>query len=239
MSARTRFWLLTALALLAIGVTFVLGRWQLSRAEQKAVLQSRMETQAVLPELDGPAALNTPVTELLQRRIRVSGRWLADKTVFLDNRQMGGRAGFFVVTPLQLEGYTQYLLVQRGWVPRNFQDRMQVPQVQTPAGLVEVVGRIVPPPGKLYELGTAEKGAIRQNLDLVRFAAETGLSLAPVSVQELGAASDGLLRDWPQAGSGIEKHHGYAFQWFGLSALIAILYVWFQIVRRFIPRRSF
>jgi surfeit locus 1 family protein len=51
-------------------------------------------------------------------------------------------------------------------------------------------------------------------------------------------ASEGLLRDWPQAGSGIEKHHGYAFQWFGLSALIALLYVWFQIVRRFIPRRS-
>jgi len=35
--------------------------------------------------------------------------------------------------------------------------------------------------------------------------------------------------------SGVEKHHGYAFQWFGLSALIALLYVWFQIVQ---PRRS-
>jgi surfeit locus 1 family protein len=35
--------------------------------------------------------------------------------------------------------------------------------------------------------------------------------------------------------SGVEKHHGYAFQWFGLSGLISLLYVWFQIVQ---PRRQ-
>lgn len=239
MSARSKFWLLTLLALLAVGLTFALGQWQLSRATQKAALQARTEEQARLPELDGAAlaaAASTP--DLLQRRIRVSGRWLADRTVFLDNRQMQGKVGYFVVTPLQVAGTPRLLLVQRGWVPRNFQDRMQVPRVETPAGEVEVTGRIVPPPAKLYELGPAEAGPIRQNLDLAQFSAETGLPLAEVSLQQLGEASDGLLRNWPQAGSGIDKHHGYAFQWFGLSALIAILYVWFQIVRRFLPRRS-
>jgi surfeit locus 1 family protein len=130
------------------------------------------------------------------------------------------------------------LLVQRGWAPRNFQDRQQVPRVETPTGVVEVAGRIVPPPAKLYELGPGDAGPIRQNLDLAQFGTETGLPLLDVSLQQEGAGSEGLLRDWPQAGSGIEKHHGYAFQWFGLSALIAILYVWFQIVRRFIPRHS-
>jgi surfeit locus 1 family protein len=57
-------------------------------------------------------------------------------------------------------------------------------------------------------------------------------------VQQTGARSEGLLREWPVLGSGVDKHYGYAFQWFALSGLIAILYVWFQIVRRFIfPRR--
>jgi surfeit locus 1 family protein len=45
-----------------------------------------------------------------------------------------------------------------------------------------------------------------------------------------------LLREWPQAATGVEKHYGYAFQWFGLALLIALLYVWFQIVR---PRLKF
>jgi cytochrome oxidase assembly protein ShyY1 len=58
--------------------------------------------------------------------------------------------------------------------------------------------------------------------------------LTGVSVQQAGPASEGLLRDWTQPGSGVETHYGYAFQWFALSALIAILYVWFQFVA---PRR--
>ena len=29
----------------------------------------------------------------------------------------------------------------------------------------------------------------------------------------------------------MQKHYGYAFQWFALAALIAVLYVWFRLVR--------
>ena len=55
----------------------------------------------------------------------------------------------------------------------------------------------------------------------------------------VGDASEGLQRDWPVVGTGVDKHYGYAFQWFGLCGLMALLYVWFQIVRRFIrPRRQ-
>jgi surfeit locus 1 family protein len=36
--------------------------------------------------------------------------------------------------------------------------------------------------------------------------------------------------------AGVDKHYGYAFQWFGIAALVAVLYLWFQIVRRFIYR---
>ena len=65
-----------------------------------------------------------------------------------------------------------------------------------------------------------------------------GLPLLALSIQQQGAPSEGLLRDWPQPASGIDKHYGYAFQWFGLSALITILYVWFQLVRRFIAPKQ-
>jgi hypothetical protein len=50
-------------------------------------------------------------------------------------------------------------------------------------------------------------------------------------VQQTGPASEGLLRDWPEASSGVDKNYGYAFQWFRtVASLIAILYVWFQVV---------
>lgn len=238
MSERTRFWLITVAALLAMAATASLGRWQLSRAAAKEALQASIDTRAAEPVLDGATLRgDADPASLVHRRVVARGQWLAARTVFLDNRQMNGRVGFFVVTPLQLEGSATTVLVQRGWVPRNFEDRNRVPTLATPTGLVQLEGRIVPPPGKLYAMGAAEPGPIRQNLDLAQFKIETGLPLAAVSIQQTDAAADGLARDWPQGNTGVDKHYGYAFQWFGLSALIAVLYVWFQIVRRFIQRK--
>ncbi|HEY8908445.1 MAG TPA: SURF1 family protein [Rhodoferax sp.] len=238
MSSRWRFLLLTVAAVLAVVATFSLGRWQLSRAAQKQALQAHRDSQAELHRLDGRtlASLADP-SLVLDREVVLRGSWIVQPTVFLDNRQMHDKPGFYVVTPLQLQDSTGVVLVQRGWIARNFLDRAAVPEVTTPKGTVDIVGRIVPPPSKLYELGAEQPGRIRQNLDLHQFRTETGLPLLAVSVQQMGSASDGLLRDWPQPATGVERHYGYAFQWFALSALITILYVWFQVVRRFIYRQ--
>ena len=147
---------------------------------------------------------------------------------------MQGRPGFFVLTPLQLVDSNAVVLVQRGWAPRNFQDRMQLPPVQTPDGTVQVAGRVALPPSRLYEFegGDSAKGSsrIRQNLDLDQFRTETGLPLrTDITLQQTGEASEGLLRDWPAINLGVDKHYGYAAQWFALALLIVVLFAWFQI----------
>lgn len=233
-----RFWLVTLASAMGIGITAALGVWQLSRAAEKTALQDTMDTQARLPPMGGAVlALPDVATTHLYRPVVLQGRWLVRHTVYLDNRQMDGRPGFFVLTPLLLESSGAAVLVQRGWAPRNFVDRSRLPEVQTPAGPVEVRGRIAPPPAKLYEFGVSPPGAIRQNLDLQQFSAEIGLPLAPVSVMESGPPSDGLRRDWPAVHLGVEKHYGYAFQWFALGGLMALLYGWFQIVKPFLRSR--
>ena len=237
MSVRLRFWVVTLAALLGVAVTLSLGRWQLGRAAEKQAWQASIDARAQLPVIDARSLAGMPDSdELLHRRVEAVGQWTPEHTVFLDNRQMNGRPGFFVLTPLRLDNGA-VVLVQRGWAPRNFEDRMRVPQIASPAGLVRVQGRIVPAPSKLYDMGEAGTGAIRQNLDLAQFRAETGLALLTVTIQQAGASGEGLTRDWPQINSGVDKHYGYAFQWFGLCALITLLYVWFQIVQRY-KRRS-
>jgi surfeit locus 1 family protein len=146
---------------------------------------------------------------------------------------MDGRAGFFVVTPLRLAGRGEAILVQRGWAPRDPLDRQRLPAVATPAGEVEVQGRLAASPSRLLELGEGRPGAIRQNLDAAAFAVESGLALLPLTVVQAGpaGADDGLLRHWPAPDLGLQKHYGYAFQWFALCALIVGLYVWFQLLR--------
>ncbi len=247
MQAQGRFWSVTLAAVLAMGVTVSLGRWQMDRAAQKQALQAAVETRSAQPAMapsEAAMALHPGAAQdagLLHRTVHLRGRWLAERTVYLDNRQMNGRPGFFVLTPLQPEGAAYSVLVQRGWIARNFQDRTALAPVQTPSGWVDVTGRIAPGPSRLLELAGADQGPgssrIRQNLDLAAFSAETGLALAPVTVVQTQGPADGLLRQWPAFSTGVEKHYGYAFQWFGLSGLIALLYVWFQLVRRIRPRR--
>ena len=227
--------LVWAVALAAMALTASLGRWQLSRAAEKEASQAAVAERQRLPALDGAslaqALSDDQARELLHRAITLRGQWLADRTVFLDNRPMARQTGFYVLTPLRLTGSDRVVLVQRGWAPRHQVDRSLLPPVQTPTGEVQVSGRIAAHPPRVYRLGQEQGGAIRQNLDLDAWRAETGLPLAPVLVVQTGAASDGLQRDWPEAASGVEKHYGYAFQWFGLCTLIGLLLLWFQVVR--------
>jgi surfeit locus 1 family protein len=229
-----RGWLVLAAALVCAALTARLGVWQLDRAAQKLALQAAIDAEAQRPAL-GNAELGEAA---LHRRVALRGSWIADRTVWLDNRPMDGRAGFYVVTPLRLAGRTETILVQRGWAPRDGLDRQRLPPLTTPAGEVEVVGRLAASPSRLYELGEGGAGAIRQNLDPVAFATESGLALLPLTVVQTAGPEDGLLRHWPAPDLGLHKHYGYAFQWFALCALILILYVWFQLVRPRLRRQQ-
>ena len=231
-SARWRFALVTGAALAGVLATASLGFWHLDRAAQKEALQAAMDAREQQAPVDGAAAIAALApSERLHRAVHLQGRWQAEHTVYLDNRQMQGRPGFYVLTPLRLDPGPGVVLVQRGWAPRHQVDRSLLPPVQTPTGAVQVSGRIAAHPPRVYQLGQEQGGAIRQNLDLDAWRAETGLPLAPVLVVQTGAASDSVQRDWPEAASGVEKHYGYAFQWFGLCTLIGLLLLWFQVVR--------
>ncbi|WP_448255133.1 SURF1 family protein [Ottowia oryzae] len=231
-----------ALIALAAGVgialTFSLGRWQLSRADQKIALQAALQARENLPPVPAAqvAGATAPeqVAPLLHREATLTGEWLPDQTVFLDNRPMAGRAGFYVLTPLRLAGSSAVVLVLRGWAPRNFQQRDALPPIATPQGPVSATGRLADRVPAAFSLGRDAGGRIRQNLALDAFRAETGLPLAHVVLQQTGPAADGLLRDWPPPATGVDKHYGYAFQWFGLCALIALLFIWFQVARPFL-----
>jgi surfeit locus 1 family protein len=238
-------------ALAGVSLTARLGFWQLDRAAQKIALQRALDERAAWPVLQQDELPSSEAQALGQhhRRVQLRGTWVPAATVFLDNRQMNGRPGFFVVTPLLLQpppppasAAARAVLVQRGWVPRDAAERARLPQVPTPEGPVEIKGLMAPPPGRLFEFAASASasGPIRQNLDLPAFAAETRLPLQPYSVVQMEAGSaldDGLLRQWPRPAVDVHRHHGYAFQWFSLAALLAGLYLWFQILSPLVRAR--
>ena len=235
---RSRAFVWVTLAMLVgVGVTVRLGFWQLSRADQKQAQHDAIVAQQSAPVLSMDALLSRPeLFAQLHRRVQLQGRWLSEHTVYLDNRPMQGRAGFWVVTPLALSDHTA-VLVQRGWIPRNSLDRLQLAPIDTPTGMVSLQGRLAPPPSMLLSLGATPEddslasrtSNIRQNLTIKQMADQVGVHFSG-TVLQTDPASEGLLREWPEIASGIDKNLAYAFQWFAMAAVQLILYLWFQFI---------
>lgn len=241
MRVKARGWVVLVAAALLAALTARLGVWQLDRADQKNRAQQALTDRRALPPLPAAALALRPADAAGQhgRLISLQGRWQPALTVYLENRQMDTRVGFYAVTPLLLDDGTA-VLVQRGWLPRDQADRTRIVAPPAAAGRVAVQGRIAPGPGRIYDFAGAASGPIRQNLDIEAYARETAQPLRPVSVVEEDSPSapqDGLLRHWPAPAADVDKHYGYAFQWFALSTLTIALYAWFQIIKPTLSRR--
>lgn len=226
-----RFRLLPFVAMLvvaAIGIT--LGEWQMRRAAEKEAIEQRIsEREKAQPlRLEGISAGPADADALEFRPVAVRGEFLPGWTIYLDNRPYQGKPGFHVITPLKIEGSGRHILVARGWIARDVADRSRIPEIATPAGVVEIRGTVRRHAGRLLQLGQPaplKPGAIVQNLDPAQLAQASGLEFEPFIVEQAGKAKDGLVRDWPRPSVGMDRHFGYAFQWFALAATAFLFFV--------------
>lgn len=200
-------------------LTFELGNWQVRRAGEKEALQARIERLTH----EAPVAYVGSSVPQEWQQLTVRGHWLADKAMFIDNRVHAGQAGYYVVMPLVLAASGGALLVNRGWVPVGA-DRSRMPTVVIPEGEVQVSGVARVPEDKPFSLSAQQvQGVVWQNLDLKAMARHIGRTLLPFVLQQTSETGDGLLREWPRPDAGIERHKGYALQWYGLCALVVVL----------------
>jgi len=233
MPIRFRFRLIpfiVTVLLVALGIA--LAQWQTRRGDQKQLIETRLLQRHAEPMLDLSALLHatqTPdVDQLEYRRVAVRGEFIPAWPVYLDNRPLNGVAGFYVLMPFKIAASDEYVLVARGWLPRDPADRTRLPSYPTPAGTVELEGLARRDFGHVLQLGDAgplRPGAILQNLGIAEFAAASKLKLQPFVIEQTSNAEDHLLRDWPRPSLGIERHLGYAFQWYALAVMALIFFV--------------
>lgn len=191
-------WWGALLAAAGCAAGILLGNWQAGRADQKRAAATAIE------------------------RVSLRGEFIERHTVLLDNKVHLGRAGYHVVQPLRTrEG--KHVLVNRGWVPMQARDRP--PVFRTPPGTVSVEGVRKDRFPRAYEASaTPAAGPVRQNITTAEFAAMSGLAIEPWVIEQHSALDDGLVRDWPRADAGVEKHASYALQWYSLAGLSIVLF---------------
>src|SRR5690606_11025068 len=136
-----------------------LGNWQLNRAAER---------KAIAREI-GQGSQQTPITlkaglpaEALApwRPATATGTWRHELTVLLENRRPDGRLGYWVATPLLLQGSDDTaVLVLRGWLPRPTHPGQPEPAIPAPDGTVTLAGDLLGHVPRLFELWSFAGGS--------------------------------------------------------------------------------
>ena len=218
---------LATLALLPLLVH--LGMWQYGKAQQKLALQRASDAEAKLPPLELGSLIAANMQDLQYRPVKAKGRYEPNYQILLDNQVYRETAGYHVITPLHLAGSEVRVLVDRGWISLG-RDRSLLPQIDTPADMVEVSGTVWVPSTKFFTLGQPESmnggwQTVWENLDMVRYRAAVPFEVQPFVVRlDPANAAGGYVREWPHPSARVETNLGYAYQWFGMAVALVAFY---------------
>jgi surfeit locus 1 family protein len=211
-------------------LTMSLGNWQTRRGDEKATRQAQWD-DALARAPTRIAGLDdaSGVARNLPQRVEMSGTFVIEATVYIDNRLVDGVAGFQVVTPVAVGEGMPWILVNRGWAARSMADRTRLPAAPIANAPLRVEGIAVPHVPRTLEIGErgGPLGGIWQNLDFEAYERATGQRVARFVVQQTNDTGDGLRRAWARPDAGVDRHRGYAFQWYSLAALITVLTLYF------------
>jgi len=221
----------TVSALLVVAIACAAGIWQLNRADSKIALAANLLARQEMPILSANAGPFNLV-DASERRMIARGQYIPEAAIWLDNRPRPippagsntSQSGFYLLMPLQLAERDEILWINRGWAPRNSDNRETLPPVKTPSNAVTIEGIVFAHPGKVYALGggqaviDAGKPRIEQNFDLLAEGRLRGWVQSPFILREVDTGfKDGLLREWAPLTTGVDRHYAYAFQWFALA----------------------
>jgi len=225
-----------------------LGFWQLDRAEQKRDIQSQSIRVSEMPSVDVASlleGLQNTALELRFHSVTAKGQYLNEQSILIDNQVLDSRVGYTLLTPFQLTGIKQVVMVDRGWLPVGV-SRQNLPNYVTPMGEQNIHGRLNILPAKppiWNDDYSISAGKVWQFLTVDDFRAETGLDILPL-VLELAPAenNDADLVDgqspiisWQTIDNEwVHKHQAYALQWFSMAAvfLVACIIVLISSLRK-------
>lgn len=217
-----------------------LGFWQLRRADEKQAMIDRLHVGASSTQtVDAGNAAQLP---LLQQVI-ARGRYDANRQILLDNmwstknaqvdgKPVGVQPGINVWTPLLLED-GHILIVNRGWRPFG-KTRADLPNTDVAGDPRSVRGLLsgIPEPGLRISNKQQDTSSWPRLLNfptLAELQTIYGNQVLPRILLLESTEPDGYERDWSTRYSfndfGPDRHIGYAFQWFGLSFAVFVIFI--------------
>lgn len=114
---RPRFWGIHLAGVLAVAAAIALGLWQYGAWQQHRSAEQRDLTSARPVALASVMTGDSPFPgQDLGRPVRFTGTWMGEDTLFVADRHLGDRTGYWVVTPVRVGASA--MPVVRGWAAK-------------------------------------------------------------------------------------------------------------------------
>lgn len=228
---RPNIWL-TLATVLMLGICIKLGMWQYNKADARRTLQMQLNASLNEPVVTLPDKIEN-LENWRYKRVKFTGKYDTRYQLLLDNQVQNTVAGYHVYTPMQVDGSSSYVLVNRGWVARTVGAVGEIskpPTIDTPKGTQLIEGDISLPANKFFtmDIPSATDGKwqlVWQNLDMARYAKSVPFAVQPFVVRLDPKSNGGFVRNWPAPGERVSMHLGYAYQWFGFALTLLVIYV--------------
>ena len=217
---RSRFFIPASLIIATLVLLISLGFWQLDRADEKQAI-----VNAIVLAQSSPAKLLKPenINSKEHHKVLLNGYFDSDKQFIYDNQIVNSNAGYYVLTPFILNKDSS-ILVNRGFVPwYGKRDEIIDIVIDSHPRTIEVE---LIKPQKRIQLKKQDVDIsfpiLIQSLDLDQFSLLSGYQFVPMLAQLDVNASNGFFRQWKPFYGSVDKHLGYALQWF-LMALVLLI----------------
>ncbi len=238
-------WRTLLLTALLVYVFIQLGLWQWHKAEaRKAMAVALKTTQFLSLQLTELKQTNL-AANIHSRKVRMSGHYLPEQTLLIDNQLEQGRPGFHVLTAFQLDDTSHVVWINRGWVA-GFSDHHKLPEVATTYDHQTISGLAWQIRKTAFQLKPAHVAVnTGQNTEIVQQVIDFKVlqQRLPQTIPQLiikldaDVPRDGFVRHWQLPEGEIEKNMGYAYQWFGF-AMAAVLICLYQMLEKPWPSTS-
>jgi len=216
---------LVTIALLYIMIS--LGFWQLDRADYKANVQSLIESKQGTATISLDSIASEEENWLYQP-VFASGEYDLKHQMYLDNQVNNMIAGYSVFTPLKLSE-NKAILVNRGWLPVGG-SRSNLPDISVTSESLRIDGLVAHAPSKTLVLSDnvnsySQWPVVLQYVDIEEIEKQLNYKLMPMIIIMDQTAQTNLQPLPIKINMRSEKHTAYAFQWFGLSLTLFIIYI--------------
>jgi len=225
--------LLPSLVFIIFFTLFIkLGFWQLDRADQKKIINMAFIERQNQPAIPlNKETIQMPIKDIIWHHVTISGEFLNDKNIILDNQVVQEKAGFLIYTPFKILDSNKIILVNRGWYPLS-NSRNDVPNIPPIKGAQAIEGEINQMPSSGISLGKViteklnESSFRLQKMDYEVLSSLIGKDLMRYVVKLKKPIFDKTyVIDLGIPVPDSDKNYGYAFQWFAMAFTLFIIFI--------------